>query len=337
MTHAFNISDNHRYYGLDALRGLAIFCVMLFHFTYKIHDLYPQALPNIIQFPYGEFPVYIFFSLSGFMIIPSLKRYSEINFLKIRFIRLYPVFILGCFVTFLTLLMSPLMDSPVGIVGFLFNLTFFNSVFHFPCVDGAYWTLLYEIGFYGFCVLVIKICGEKIIRFMPLLLVITSLIFILFVRYVPSPIHYFLMITDYAHFFGLGVALYFIHTTRQWLNILYIIPIIGICLIAYYDDGLIGFIEILLIIILFSIATYKNIALNYITKPFIALGNISYALYIFHQMIGITIIAHLEQIGINANIATIVTMIIMVIVAYYVTYYYDMPIGKKLRHRFIKP
>jgi peptidoglycan/LPS O-acetylase OafA/YrhL len=334
MTKTSDLNHTH-YYGLDILRAFAILSVIFFHFTYKIHDLYPNAHANLVQFPYGEFPVFIFFSLSGFLIIPSLERYSVRDFFKLRLIRLYPVFILGCITTSLILCISPLMGFSISIKSFLVNLTFFAEVFAQKNIDGAYWILPYEIGFYSFCGFFTHLISKKKYRYMPILLIIMAFIFIKLSYYIPSPLHFFLMITNYTHFFCLGISLYFMHSKKQYCNFIDLIPIIGVFLIEYYYRDVTGIIEILLIIILFIIGTSHHITYNVITKPLINLAYISYSLYIFHQMIGITIIAHLEEIGINANIATLMTTIFMIVIAYYITYYYDIPIGKKLRQKFI--
>lgn len=324
---------NHvRYYGLDIVRGLAILCVMLFHFTDKIYDLYPKALPVIFQFSYGVFPVYVFFTLSGFVVLISFKRYSWINFLKIRFIRLYPIFFLGCFITALILFLSPLTSNSVDNIGFLTNLILLNNVLHYPYIDGVYWTLSYEIGFYIFIAFCIGFYGEKIYRYLPILLIMTSIGFIFIAHYIPSPLDYITMITPYSHLFALGIALYLLSTTQDWYNLWYIMPIIFVCFIEYYYNGLIGVLAIVAIIAIVLIGANIKITYNRLTKPLIELGNISYALYIFHQMIGITIIAHLEKIGLEEHISRLITMMIMIIISYYITYYYDAPIGKKLKN-----
>ena len=83
---------------LESLRGVAALSVVLYH------------LPAIsfYHFSKGLFGVYFFFSLSGFVIafnyFGKIKNFkSFLNFLKKRFLRLYPLHI---FVLFLVLMIQ---------------------------------------------------------------------------------------------------------------------------------------------------------------------------------------------------------------------------------------
>lgn len=343
MTETLKKSDNNRYYGLDILRGLATLGVLLLHFTHRIYDFYPKALRVSVDmsFPDIDLPVYsmFFFSLSGFVILMSFKRHSWYEFLIMRFIRLYPIFILGCFSAYFIICISPLMQNGIDILGFLANLTMVANWFNYRYVDQAYWTLAYEIGFYGFVIVFVAAFGKRTFKFIPMLLSIAAIVFILIVEFtsIPmiSPVYHFLMLTEYTEFFALGAALYMIHITGERYNILYIIPIIASHCVAYYYHGFTGIVIIFISMILLLSASFIKISYNIITKPLIELSKISYPLYIFHQMIGIIIIAHLEFLGVGADLSTIITVILMIIVAYYMTYYYDIPIGKKLKQKLL--
>ncbi|MCX7279694.1 MAG: acyltransferase [Burkholderiales bacterium] len=80
---------NSRYFRLDAMRGLAAFSVLIFHF--QVNDIHA---------PVGYLAVDFFFLLSGFVIAKTYdKRLSTgmtfFNFLSLRLIRIYPLFFIG--------------------------------------------------------------------------------------------------------------------------------------------------------------------------------------------------------------------------------------------------
>jgi peptidoglycan/LPS O-acetylase OafA/YrhL len=343
MTETIQKLDNNRYYGLDILRALATLGVLLLHFTHRIYEFYPNALPVSVDtsFPHVDLPVYsmFFFSLSGFVVLMSFKRYSWYEFLIMRFIRLYPIFVFGCFAAYFIICISPLMQNGIDIFGFIANLTMVANWFGYRYVDQAYWTLAYEIGFYGFMILSTILFGKKIFKYIPIMLTISAIIFILMIEFIQitdvAPLHHFLMMTEYTEFFALGTAVYMIRMTGEKYNIVYVFPIIASYFIAYYYDGFVGSVIIFVSMILLLMASYIKIPYNKMSKPFIELSKISYPLYIFHQMIGITIIAHLEHLGVSADLSTMITIIFMIILAYYVTYYFDIPVGKTIKQKLL--
>lgn len=343
MTETLNTSDKHRYYGLDILRGLATLGVLLLHFTHRIYEFYPNALRVSIDtsFPNIDLPVFsmFFFSLSGFVVLMSFKRYSWQEFLIMRFIRLYPVFVFGCLSAYFIICISPLMQNGIDILGLLANLTMVANWFDYRYVDQAYWTLAFEIGFYGFLIALTVLFGKGVFKFIPILLTISAIVFVAMTEFTSlsteSPLCHFLMITEYTELFALGTAVYMIHTTGEKYNILYVFPIIMAYFIAYYCYGFVGSLIVFVSMILLFMASYIKIPYNRISKPFVELSKISYPLYIFHQMIGITIIAHLEHLGISADLSTSMTIIFMIILSYYVTYCFDIPVGKKIKQKLL--
>lgn len=83
-----------RYVTLDGMRGIAALAVALFHY-------------NISQAPHGYVAVDFFFALSGFVLCHAyLPRWQQglgtWAFMKQRFIRLYPLFLVGLAVTTLS-------------------------------------------------------------------------------------------------------------------------------------------------------------------------------------------------------------------------------------------
>ena len=74
---------------LDALRGIAAFMVLLFHYTSRYGSLYSQE--QLFSVPWGQYGVQLFFITSGFVIYLTLEKTRKpMDFIVSRFSRLYP-------------------------------------------------------------------------------------------------------------------------------------------------------------------------------------------------------------------------------------------------------
>ena len=59
---------------LDALRGIGALCVLIFHYSTRFHELFPQAAHVPFSFPGGNYRVLLFFTISGFAIFFNASR-----------------------------------------------------------------------------------------------------------------------------------------------------------------------------------------------------------------------------------------------------------------------
>lgn len=66
-----------RYQEIDALRGIAIFLVLLFHYTSRYDQIYGHT-DMLFSFPYGVQAVQLFFMISGFVIYICHWKISKI-------------------------------------------------------------------------------------------------------------------------------------------------------------------------------------------------------------------------------------------------------------------
>ena len=83
---------------VHGLRGLA---AMMVFFAHILNGLREHAYPEMSNFVarsevfwnLGTYGVYLFFTISGFVILPSAMRYSAREFAARRFFRVYPLFL----------------------------------------------------------------------------------------------------------------------------------------------------------------------------------------------------------------------------------------------------
>jgi peptidoglycan/LPS O-acetylase OafA/YrhL len=140
-------AEQHRFHMLDAVRGVAAILVVIYH-----------APVHPILFPESWLAVDIFFCLSGFVICASYEqklatKMSMKTFILTRFIRLYPVHLLGMSIMSLDIYLQHRHHSLVGseaspltiVFGFLL-LPVFRSQFYqtFP-LNWPTWSLFFEI------------------------------------------------------------------------------------------------------------------------------------------------------------------------------------------------
>jgi len=93
-------SSRGRLTELDALRGIGALCVLIFHYSTRFHELFPQASHVPFSFPGGNYRVLLFFTISGFAIFFTLDRIRTVaDFVVNRFARLYPAYLVAMLLT----------------------------------------------------------------------------------------------------------------------------------------------------------------------------------------------------------------------------------------------
>ena len=131
--------------GLDLLRGLAALAVVVFHLTWAAH----RADPSVPPFKAGHLGVEVFFVISGYVILMSAYRsHDRRAFALARLIRLYPTYLICMGLTTAWVFGLGVWRFEVSPSAWLLNLTMVPGWFHVRCLDGVYWTLGYEVGFY---------------------------------------------------------------------------------------------------------------------------------------------------------------------------------------------
>jgi peptidoglycan/LPS O-acetylase OafA/YrhL len=150
---------------IDLLRVIAITAVICFHFLFSA--ISRGRTPNLTASPffelarYGYLGVELFFMITGFVIVQSVRDLTFRKFLSKRFLRLYPLYWISLICIFAI--------STFGIWGrpgplaetFYYNLTMFPNAFEEPWLDPAHWFMARQLQFYVAIAIVLLLRSGK--------------------------------------------------------------------------------------------------------------------------------------------------------------------------------
>jgi len=286
--------SNRRLTELDALRGLGALCVLIFHYSTRFHELFPQAAHVPFSFLGGNYRVLLFFAISGFAIFFTLDRIHTVaDFLVNRFARLYPAYLVAMLLTLGIESLARVSQLLVGPGAVLANFTMLQGFAFLPEVDGAYWTLTVEIAFYA-CMMSIWKCGG-LKRLEPVLIGWLALRW-LYALWPGMPERIvMLLVLRYVPFFIIGMLSYRVWAgQRSWRQQA---PYAALALlsIATVDSP-----DILLagVLLLAAFATLIAGGLRFLRlRPLVWLGGISYSFYLIHQHVGFVVMLKMAQAG----------------------------------------
>ena len=343
---------------LDALRGIAVLCVLAFHFIHSYAHYCSSALPQPFPAPLGWPGVLLFFVISGFVITLSAERYmSAYAFLKNRFLRIYPLYAISAvFTMFWAACKNAGIESdPLILLKNLFLLQFLTDT---PHINGIYWTLAVEAHFYILITLMLLFSSflgqrpenpappqaEKLDPRPPVgqprmtAMMLGWLMLSLALSPFPQlPLLPKLIMPEYAGFFVGGMLLYRIwQGTHRCIPALYFA--LALCLWNSYLWRGAGHAEIHLAITLLFLAFIRLPKLQHLRmlNPLIYTGTISYALYLFHVPMGLWIIRRFELNGWDYWAAVIFASTLAFGVAAIMTFRLEKPVRdfvKSLLHR----
>lgn len=279
-------------YSFHGLRGIASLMVLIAHLTGGYHEnifeLYASSMQSKISH-FGTFGVEIFFMLSGFVVAQSLQTSDIKSFVKKRFWRLYPVFILLTLLFFLVNSLTNISPEKNHLEFLLINALFLELFLNTPSLTPNAWSLTYEVWYYATLGMFSYFLGTPK-RFIYLLLPILLLA-------------YFLTIFPITFYFVLGVCLYLMTRSHElntaspiWVNVIQIISLVLVCCLLIngvefasqgYKSIFSNPAEIVLPFILWiflGTLLFENSIVSKIlgTRFFAYLGTISYSLYLFH-------------------------------------------------------
>ena len=322
---------------LDVLRFLSSVAVF-FHHTFAFH--------------YGKLGVYLFFMISGFVIYFSLHKGLK-EYAIGRFLRLYPLFWICITLTYLVTLFY---GNNLSLDRYLIGLAMFNDGKIAQLIDGSYWTLTFELLFYFYIAVFVKLFSAKKLEWFYISWLLIS--FFSFFLSVDQHIIAKLLSVRFAPYFVFGGMLALLIDRYRVVDlktkILYVGTLIASALLPVYvsaklraQQGTISNFtasfepDEMIIVELFFILMPLAVYLSYFSfakaktfsKVCFILGGITYPLYLLHWKIGDTVItANGYTYGeVNYFSVAIATLIFAVS---YVLSAYDLTLRKFLKRKF---
>jgi len=325
---------------LEAVRGGAAFYVFLGHFI--IGSFTDNAQAFLIFFKFGQEAVILFFLMSGFVIELSYKRktISFLTYLKKRFFRIYPLFLISILLVFGHKILTGLPLQIKTLFGNLLMLQDIEALKPGTIVgtygNSALWSLSYEWWFY---MLFIPISRFKNKNSLALIVVVLSTLI-----YYIYPIQLF----RWLMYFGIwwsGVILADLYLNKE-LKIKHILtriifpfllfPLVFLIFKAYNTVfntiGVYPILEIrhftsaiIFIIMAFMWKKYNWIGFS-IFKPLEKIAPISYGLYVLHLPV-IMILESLLDGYIENNVLKFLVICNLVIA---ISYVFEAKLQKKI-------
>ncbi|MDE2228819.1 MAG: acyltransferase [Alphaproteobacteria bacterium] len=333
--------------GLDALRGVAASAVVFFHYTYSFPRVTGRAFDVGFVASAGHYGVDLFFIISGFVIFMTLEKSRRAyDFVGARVARIYPAYLASLLLTAAVVGLSSLPVLRPTLAQFLANVPMVPQVFGQEVVDGVYWTLAYEAGFYLFAATVIWCCGlERIERVCAVWLAATLLLrfepFVLW--HYPYLLHMIRLTTtgSFAMLFIIGIMLYRI-CRGQARPLTYLVlaaalapTFAGPLTFVHPMSGWGYFLLIASCAALVWLAGSDRLPLKPLA-PLIFLGDISYSLYLLHESIGWVLMNRLLALGVGPMTTLVVAIAFAVALAFAMNRLVERPGQRVVRALFAR-
>lgn len=324
---------------------MSALCIVGYHYTTRYTEI-SGGKGFAISVPWGFMAVSVFFVLSAFLTAyGNTEKSTPIQFLIRRFSRLWPSFIVCASVTFLvTSFFLP--SRGVTWTDFLGNMTMIPGMLGFELVDGAYWTLAYEIIFYILVSLILLAGLWK--KRNKIFFVYVLMLFIAFFLndYLPfmNKVNVLIM-SDYGQMFAVGIALETLLTSvpadskEKYLAVCTCLLSLGY---TFLCRGM-AYGIFMMVVVGMTIGAVKlhcigggSKRLIWTTRPLCFVSSISYPLYLLHQNIGYAILEELKKRGILSGVHVFGVIAVMMVAAYLIHQMIEVPIGKVLNCAYDK-
>jgi peptidoglycan/LPS O-acetylase OafA/YrhL len=328
---------------IDALRLFAALSVVLFHYSFRgaaADDMTWLSLPAIAPVTkYGFLGVQLFFVISGFVISYSAEGRTVRQFAIARAARIYPGFVAVMTLTFLVLLAIGAPRTHTSLVQWAANLVIVSPALNQPFMDGVYWSIVYELVFYGWIALVIA--SGQFPRRVPPLVAGWLLLSLANEVLLHSGALRRLFLTDHSAFFAAGMMLYILYSGRgsvlnwallaaatavavvqadwaaDWTREHYTVTLshIAIAAIVIGSVALVG-----------GCLIVTRVPLS--AKVMMTLGGLTYPLYLIHQMVGFAIFNRFEGVA-PASVMAPAVIVLMLAASWAIYRFIERP-GQKL-------
>jgi peptidoglycan/LPS O-acetylase OafA/YrhL len=331
---------------LDGLRFFAALCVVFFHFAFRgaAAGVMPVLdLPSwfVLTSQYGYLGVSLFFMISGFVIAYSAEGRAPLEFAAARFARLYPSHLAAVTLTFIVTMAFGAPEFTASIGQYFANLSMFAPLFGQEFMDGAYWSIVLEVIFYGWVFVFLALgifekSGERIV----LCWLLISLVNELFLGSKPLQ---FLFLTEYSGFFAAGILIYRLRAGKSGFEAIPLLALsfaiavqtslAGVKVIAAeYNAEYSSMLTAAAVCALFGlfIAATSAAPTRLPIRLLSAAGAVTYPLYLLHQHIGYIAFTQLRGMVSDAALFAIV-LAGLVLAAAAVWICVERPMSKQLR------
>lgn len=317
---------------IDLLRFIAAAWVTLFHYVFR--GPRGEAARSELHYPwlehfaaYGYLGMELFFMISGFVIPMSARHGSLRRFAVSRILRLYPAFWICCTITFVAILAFNQPQKTATAWQYLVNLTMLSGFVGVASIEGAYWSLFLELRFYLLIALVLAFRQAGRMELFFVLWLAGSIL----AELLPlDPLRRFLLV-EYSAYFVAGGALYFIHAngiTRARQAMLACAWAYAMFKTAQNLRGMNQFYDVeLSVVVACGVVSLYFVLMLLISsgrtgwfgrRDWMALGALTYPLYLLHQEIGYLIFNALTPM-VNAHLLLWGTVAMMLATAWAVT------------------
>ena len=342
---------------LTFTRFLAAIAIVVFHFG-RESQLFSNKFVSFI-FDNANIGVSYFFVLSGFVMIIAYgnKTVSFFNYIKNRFARIYPVYILAILLLVVNQSFSSLNKSDLFL-----NVTMLQSWFSGKAQTINYpgWSLSVELFFYlCFPFLLKYIYSNKSLKSITILIlgfwILSQLLFHGFIYDVISIPYYDIYDVNYHPVFHLNeflignlAGLYFIKRNNIGLNKNYLTPIVILFFVFLallkFKFGINfhnGFLAIVFVPIIYLMSCSNDIITRLFSKkPFIFLGEVSYSIYILQVPIWLFLTDYrMEKYfglykDIDVSASFFVRLLVLILCSSLCYLYFEKPLRKKIKTYF---
>ncbi|MDR7156353.1 peptidoglycan/LPS O-acetylase OafA/YrhL [Sphingobium xenophagum] len=324
---------------LDALRGIGALCVLIFHYSTRFHELFPQASHVPFSFPGGNYRVLLFFTISGFAIFFTLERIGSVaDFVVNRFARLYPAYLVAMLVTLSIEYLAHATQLLIGPGAILANFTMLQGFAFLPEVDGAYWTLTVEIAFYACMIGLWKCAGLKHLE--PLLLLWLGVRW-LYALWPDMPERIImLLVLRYLPFFVIGMLSYRVWAGRRSWRQQAPYAALALASVTTMETWDVTIVACILLAAFAALIAGRLHILR--IRPLIWLGGISYSFYLIHQHVGFVVMLELAKAGYSPWIGFFAAFAVALVLGTLINRVVERPAGEAIlawwkRRRAIRP
>lgn len=301
-----SIGKAPRLLNLDILRLFSALLVVMFHYGFRMQLSgeggglgFPELAPFAMWFDTG---LLIFFAISGYVIAMSAEGRPAYDFAAGRVARLWPTFFVCATITFVVLSVwhVPTIDAPT-VKQWLAHVVIISRGLGQPFLDGAYWTIAYEIIFYFWVFL--AIAAGIFDRGWRVIVLGWLAISALNELVIGSGAIQKLLITEYSGYFAFGLSLYKLQRESSVLGVCALIAAAAwACISPFLTEP--DFVQLynlyrnpvgiaLIGPVALGVMSIAALSPSLRISPVLAigLGGLTYPLYLLHQNIGYAVFA----------------------------------------------